>query len=59
MKKLFSMKPNEKFIDIKVKPFLNKRNNQMSIAIPKKILIRSPSMITIRFPKSNIRSKKY
>lgn len=57
MKKLFPINPKEDFVEIKVKPFLNKRNNQMSVAIPKKMFIKNPTQITLRFPKNLMKKR--
>jgi hypothetical protein len=58
MKRIFNIKPKEEFVEIKVKPFLNKRNNQMSVAIPRKLFSSNPKQVTLRFPKSIMRGGK-
>ena len=58
MKKLFPIKAKEDFIEIKVKPFLNKRNNQMSVAIPRKLFSSNPKQVTLRFPKNILKGAK-
>ncbi len=43
-------KPDKEFLDLKVSVFINKRNGQRTIILPKKILKEIPPKMDIKIP---------
>jgi len=52
MKKNVPIRWKNDFVEIKLKPFVNKRNKQLSVAIPKRFLTSCPKHVILKFPKN-------
>jgi len=47
----------EEFLDLKVNTFMNKRNGQVSLVLPKKILRHIPKKLELRIPLKYLKQK--